>query len=58
MNELCRKFLPGDGVIVVAGLYKGLEGLVLNVEGGILHILTDDIRNYVSMINLYNSFLF
>jgi len=58
MNELRRKFLPGDGVIVVAGLYKRLEGLVLNVEGGILHILTDDIGNYVSMIDLYNSFLF
>jgi hypothetical protein len=51
MNELQRKFLSGDNVVVVAGLHKGLTGSVLRDEDGILHILTDDDGDYVSMPN-------
>jgi hypothetical protein len=39
LNELQRKFMSGDGVIVVAGSHKGLTGLVLREEDGILRVL-------------------
>jgi hypothetical protein len=51
MSELQRKFLSGDGVVVVAGYYKGLTGSVLHDEQGILHVLTEDDGTYVSIVN-------
>lgn len=50
-NDLCRVFLSGDGVVAVAGPHKGVTGSVLRVEGGIVHLLTDDHGNYVSMFH-------
>ena len=47
-NELRRKFLAGDDVVVVAGLHKGLTGSVLNDDEGILRVLMDKSGTYVS----------
>lgn len=51
MKELRRKFFAGDGVIVIAGSHKGQIGTVLHEEDGVLHVLTDDLGNYVSAVN-------
>jgi hypothetical protein len=51
LNELQRKFMSGDGVIVVAGSHKGLTGLVLREGDGICHVLADDLGNSVSRVN-------
>lgn len=50
IDEVQRIFFLGDGVVVLAGLHKGLTGLVLREDDGILHILTNnDDGNYVSV---------
>jgi len=50
LDELRRKFLAGDDVVVVAGLHKGLTGTVLNDDDGILHVLVDKDGTYVSTV--------
>ena len=50
LNELQRKFLAGNDVVVVAGLHKGLMGSALNDDDGILHVLMDKGGTYVSTL--------
>ena len=50
LNSLQRKFSVNDGVLIVAGVHKGLTGSVLRDDGGILHVLTDKDGSYVSIV--------
>jgi len=40
-KDLCKYFNPGDHVKVVSGVQEGATGMVINVEGRILIILSD-----------------
>lgn len=49
-HEFRQKFFDGDGVVVVAGLHKGVTGTVLREAGGLLYVLTGKDGLYVSTL--------
>lgn len=50
LNELRRKFIAGDDVVVVAGQHKGVIGTVLNHDDRFLRVLADKDGTYVSTV--------
>lgn len=48
--EFQTKFFGGDGVVIVAGLHKGVTGTVLHEADRLLYILTGKDSHYVSTL--------
>ena len=44
------KFFGGNGVVIMAGLHKGVTGTVLREADGLLYILTSKDGHYVSTL--------